>query len=100
MFKWIARKLRDASAELDREKYGDHEAIAINKGSPNKLVAADDHDDDPIRFELTSAVGGRILRVRRYDRRNHESDAQVYVIPQGEDVGERVSKIINLELLK
>ena len=86
-------------SEIEREQYGDQEAIAINKGSP-KLMAADDHDDDPIRFELTSAVGGRILRVRRYDRRNHESDSQVYVIPQGDDVGERVSRIVNLELLK
>lgn len=97
MFKWLARKLRDASAELDREKYSD---IGEPKVA-NKLTAVDSlEDDDPIRFELTSAVGGRILRVRRYDRRNHESDTQVYVIPQGEDVGERVSKILNLELIK
>lgn len=98
MFKWLARRLRDASAELDREKYSDMGEVKVS----NKLTAAVDSldEDDPIRFELTSAVGGRILRVRRYDRRSHESDAQVYVIPQGEDVGERVSKIINLELIK
>jgi len=27
-------------------------------------------------------------------------DSQTYVIPSGEDVGERVAKIINLELFK
>ena len=98
MFKWIARRLKKAVDEIERENYDNSEAIVASK---NKLTAVDSlDDDDPIRFELTSAVGGRILRVRRYDRRNHESDTQVYVIPQGDDVGERVSKIVNLELIK
>jgi hypothetical protein len=56
--------------------------------------------EDRISFELTSAVGGRILNVRRYDPRNDRNDSQTYVIPSGEDVGTRVAKIINLELLK
>jgi len=56
--------------------------------------------EDRITFELTSAVGGRILNVRRYDNRKDQHDATTYVIPSGEDVGSRVSKIINLELIK
>lgn len=55
---------------------------------------------DRISFDLTSAVGGRILNVRRYDDRKDRHDTQTYVIPSGEDVGSRVAKIINLELLK
>jgi len=55
---------------------------------------------DRITFELTSAVGGRILNVRRYDDRKDRHDNQTYVIASGEDVGTRVAKIINLELLK
>lgn len=55
---------------------------------------------DRISFELTSAVGGRILNVRRYDDRKDRHENQTYVIPSGEDVGERVAKILNLELLK
>ena len=56
--------------------------------------------EDRISFELTSAVGGRILNVRRYDQRKDQHDATTYVIPSGEDVGARVAKIINLELIK
>ena len=55
---------------------------------------------DRISFELTSAVGGRILNVRRYDDRKDRHENQTYVIPTGEDVGARVAKILNLELLK
>lgn len=87
IFKWLVRKLDGAKMDS-----------AVLQKSPT--VDLYDEGDDPIRFELTSAVGGRILRVRRYDRRNHENDVQTYVIPQGDDVGERVTKILNLELLK
>lgn len=56
--------------------------------------------EDRISFELSSAIGGRILNVRRYDQRKDIHDTQTYVIPNGEDVGERVAKIVNLELFK
>jgi hypothetical protein len=56
--------------------------------------------EDRVTFELTSAIGGRILNVRRYDDRKDRQDATTYVIPSGEDVGARVAKIINLELIK
>lgn len=53
-----------------------------------------------ISFELSTAVGGKILNVRHYDERKDRHDCQTYVIPNGEDVGERVAKIVNLELFK
>ena len=62
---------------------------AIEKGAPE--------GEGTIRFELSSAVGGKILTVRRYDERKDRHDQQTYVIPSGEDLGERVAKIINLE---
>ena len=73
MFKWLARKLKKASQEIDREDQGE-EAVPYSNKSIGKLSSPmeSDENDDPIRFELTSAVGGRILRVRRYDRRSHE----------------------------
>ena len=54
---------------------------------------------ETVRFTLTPAIGGRILIVTRRDR-HKDREVQTYVIPSGEDVGERVSKILNLELLK
>lgn len=55
---------------------------------------------EPIRFELTSAVGGRILSIRRFNDRSNDYETSVYVIPSGENIGDRVSKIINLEMFK
>ena len=53
-----------------------------------------------ISFELSTAVGGKILNVRHYDERKDRHEQQTYVIPNGEDVGERVAKIVNLELFR
>jgi hypothetical protein len=61
---------------------------------------------ETIRFTLTPAVGGRILRVTKesnYQKNTlgpSDMQTQLYVIPSGDDVGDRVSKIINLELMK
>ena len=97
MFKWAARRFKKAIEEIEREERGDQGIVAKSSN-----VVSLDHDElgNSVRFDLSSAVGGRILRVRRYDRKTHEEDTQIYVIPQGEDVGERVSKILNLELIK
>jgi len=105
--KWLYLKVRDMWD--NRHRYEQYEStntgwlrentkmaigsqIAIEKGRAE--------GEDRISFELTSAVGGRILNVRRYDNRKDQHDTQTYVIPSGEDVGSRVAKIINLELIK
>lgn len=84
-------------------------ASATNKTSayPSGLggaIPTNSHHDfqieSPILFELGAAIGGRVLKIRRYDRRNDQSDVTTYVIPSEMDVGERIAKIINLELHK
>ena len=99
--RWLYRKVRDMwdnSHKYGEEKYSTKGLnmasgqLAVERGNPE--------GQDRITFELTSAVGGRILNVRRYDERKDRHDTQTYVIPSGEDVGSRVAKILNLELLK
>lgn len=94
--KFLVSKLKQGLEE-DREAqiYGSQKmgtALAIDRGSVE--------GQDRISFELSTAVGGRILSVRRYDERKDRNESQTYVIPNGEDVGERVAKIINLELFR
>jgi hypothetical protein len=68
---------------------------------PSIAVESSDIDlDGAVRFDLVSATGGRILQVRRWDKKHDNHDTVTYVIPSGEDVGQRVAKILNLELLK
>lgn len=103
--KWLYAKVRDMwdnrhKYEADRD-YNEAKAIkmstmsaglAIERGSPE--------GEDRISFELSAAVGGRILNVRRYDNKTDRHNTTTYVIAAGEDVGARVAKILNLELIK
>lgn len=102
---WLYCKVRDMWD--NRHKY---EAMQENKwlqentkmaiGGQTMVERGRPEGEGRISFELSSAVGGKILNVRHYDDRKDRHEQQTYVIPNGEDVGERVSKIINLELFK
>lgn len=107
--RWMYGKVRDMWD--NRHKYeaqieeADYKNRISNKMSGLQIGTAmvergSAEGQDRISFELSTAVGGRILNVRRYDDRKDRHDTQTYVIPSGEDVGARVAKILNLELIK
>jgi hypothetical protein len=101
--RWLYGKVRDMwdnRHKYEAEKdYQEAKAIRMNIGTA-MVERGRAEGEDRITFELSSAVGGRILNVRRYDDRKDRHDQQTYVIPNGEDVGARVAKILNLELIK
>lgn len=103
--KWLYTKVRDMwdnqhKYEADRDY---KESRGIKMGTAMTLGAVERgraEGENRITFELSTAVGGKILNVRHYDDRKDRHESQTYVIPNGEDVGERVAKIINLEMFK
>ena len=100
--KWFAKKCKQAwenKDKFDRDELIGSKQMAIGMGTM-AIERGRPEGEDRISFELSSAIGGRILNVRRYDDRKDRHDHQTYVIPNGEDVGERVAKIINLEQYK
>lgn len=103
---WLYDKVRDMwdnrhKYDMERE-YKESRAMKMNTlvGAQVAIDRANPEGEDRISFELSSAVGGRILNVRRYDNRQDRHNNTTYVIASGEDVGARVAKILNLELLK
>lgn len=101
--RWLYGKVRDMWDNRNKYEaatdYQEAKAIRMNTLSAG-IERGRAEGEDRISFELTSAVGGKILNVRRYDQRKDYNDTQTYVIPSGEDVGARVAKIVNLELIK
>lgn len=88
----LKKQQEEAQWLQENKKMAIGQAVLAERGSPE--------GEDTIRFELSSAVGGKILSVRRYDPRTDRQSSQTYVIPTGEDLGERVAKILNLEQYK
>ena len=56
-------------------------------------------DDRTLRFNVTPCRGGVIVTVKNYNRRHDRTDSTIYVIHDDEDVGEKISGIVSMELL-
>jgi hypothetical protein len=56
--------------------------------------------ESDLHFRIYSATGGHVMEFRKYDRRTDQTQTQLYVIAKEEDIGERVARIVNLEMLK
>ena len=92
--KWLYTKVRDMwdnkdKYELESSKkwLQDKHSMAINMGTTAMIERSRAEGEGRITFELSSAVGGKILNVRHYDERKDLHDKQTYVIPTGEDIG-------------
>lgn len=100
---WLYKKTRDMwdnSHKYETKSWlQDKHNMAIGMGTA-QVERGRPEGEGRITFELSTAVGGKILNVRHYDERKDRHDQQTYVIPTGEDIGERVAKIINLEMFK
>ena len=59
-----------------------------------------EHYHHNINFSLVPARGGFVLAVRRYHPHQDESERELYLIDQEDNVGERIARIINLEMIK
>jgi hypothetical protein len=57
-------------------------------------------DEPVLNFKVYSAVGGKVVEFRRYDRHKDRNDTTTYIITNDQDFGERIAKIAMIENLK
>ena len=57
-------------------------------------------DEPVLNFKVYSAVGGKVVEFRRYDRKSDRNDTTTYIITNDQDFGDRISKIATMEKLK
>ncbi len=101
--KWFYKKAKQAwenKSKFDHEEAYKQEKALRMIGQNAMVEKSRPEGENRISFDLSSAVGGKILNVRHYDHRSDRHESQTYVIPAGDDIGERVAKIINLEMFK
>ena len=100
MLKHAEQILRKRQQVEERKDYQESRSLKMAIGQAAMIERGRPEGEDRITFELTTAVGGKILNVRRYDSRTDRHDTTTYVIPNGEDLSERMVKILNLEMFK
>lgn len=59
-----------------------------------------DVDVDGLNFNVMSATGGTIVQIRHYDRKTDRSNTVTHIIPDGENIAERIGQIVSMEILR
>lgn len=107
--KWFDGKCEDAWNRAKMRQREEAERISDMGGLKIKSAEPDIDGEGRMSFDLTPAVGGYILTVSRRERINHTAGLNVigggwakttYIISTTDNLGDRVAKILNLELIK
>ncbi len=84
---WLKRRIR---RWLDRD-----DSIV-----ESPVLRSRDVDVDGLNFNIMSAQGGTIVQIRHYDRKSDRHNTITHVIPDGEDISQRVGQIVSMEILR
>jgi hypothetical protein len=91
--KWLRRKLRNWVLDDSPDEIGKQLCISSRE---NDCI-----EGEPVlNFKVYSAVGGKVVEFRYYDRVKDRSHNQTYIITNEQDFGDRIAKIATMESLK
>ena len=90
MFKWIARKLRDAQREVERE-------YEISECVPSSHTGINGRDlgssDERITLRLDKAIGGHIVQVSKYNGKIDRHRENTYIIRDDDNLEEALTAV-------
>lgn len=100
----VNKTYRKAKMGFFRRKFMEWSKRAWDESRSVDVVSRSDiHEVESIpqlNFKIYGALGGHIMEFRRYNQKNDHWDNQLYVISTDDDIGERVARIVNMEILK
>lgn len=87
--KWLRNWLEQSDQDLD----------ISNKISSAKLRVDDGLAGEPLRISVYTASGGMIVETRTYDRHKDRQNTNLYIVNEGDDLGNELGKIITMASL-
>lgn len=90
MIKFLKRTVRRWAFEKDD---GSKSVMSIRES--DRLGA-----DPTLTFKIYTAHNGKIVEFTKYDNRTDRYDNQTYVLHKDDDIGDKIAKFVNLELLR
>ena len=87
---WIARKIQKM---LENE-------YKTNTKTNTSIRQSEEDLGEGMSITLYNASGGKIIRFRRYDRKDDRNYSITYVIQDDADLGKSLSELITIENLK
>jgi hypothetical protein len=92
MFKWFAKKMRDAMREVNREE--DSEISPVRE-----TVGRDRSSDERITLRLEKAIGGHIVTVSKYNGKIDRHRENTYLIKEEDNLEEALTGVFISEKL-
>lgn len=89
--KWLKRII----INWVREDWYNSQPVAVDVSVGARAV-----DVDGLSFNVMPAQGGTVVQIRCYDRKTDRNNNITHVIPDGEDISERIGQIVSMELLR
>ena len=89
--KWLKRKI----VGWVRDDWNSCQPVA-----QSPVVGARAVDVEGLSFNVMPAQGGTIVQIRHYDRKTDRHNNITHIIPDGEDISERIGQIVSMELLR
>ena len=94
--RWLYSKVRDMWD--NSPKYA--ATIGASRPEPVALDSDNKVEVDGIQFKVMSAHGGVIVQTKTFNPKTDRNVYNTHIIPDGEDIAERVGQIVSLELLR
>ena len=92
MFKWFAKKIRNAIREIDHES-------EIELVPSRDAVSRDRSSDERITLRLEKAIGGHIVSVSKYNGKIDRHRENVYIIKEDDNLEEALTGVFISEKL-
>jgi len=101
MKNWLRHKLHNFifSNEVEPSPYADRKMSSL-VSSGRHLHNTLGSENEPLRFTVYNASGGKIVEINHYDSRTDRHHTSLHIITSDEDFGAELGKIAFVEALK
>jgi hypothetical protein len=99
MKQWLRNKLHNFIFDRDQELVVSkhHNTISGGRNHHSQSLGS---ENEPLRFTVYNASGGKIVEISHYDSRTDRHTTSLHIITSDEDFGEELGKIAFLEAIK
>ena len=103
MRNWLRRKLHNflyPEENSTLSSYSDRKMAVAIRGGGNHHSHTLGSENEPLRFTVYNASGGKIVEISHYDQRTDRHSTSLHIITSDEDFGAELGKIAFLEAIK
>jgi hypothetical protein len=98
--KWFKRWFANKCQEAWEESRDAPEQVYATMAKNSVISRSDIDSEDGLSITVRSAIGGRIVTFRHYDRKTDRSYHKLYIVPEDQDFERELGKMITLESMR